>query len=171
MTIYHGNKTDIEIRNYLSTTDGLLLGQLIMNLEVSTENHKALKDWAMGLLSITHGIHIIEQPVECPGCHLALYDQAAIDGWCTDCNPEELDATGNAYTDAASKAFFSVPEHLEHVHDFTGPEEGPVQCVGCGEVRHTTRMRANCKHMNVYKNYDGVWMCLDCTGPVDCYEP
>ncbi len=31
-----------------------------------------------------------EQPiVTCPGCQMVLYDQAAIDGWCTDCNPDQ----------------------------------------------------------------------------------
>ena len=30
------------------------------------------------------------EPVkQCPGCKMAIYDQAARDGWCTNCNPDE----------------------------------------------------------------------------------
>jgi len=160
MTIYHGNKADVEIRQYLASTEGKVLGQLIMNLD-ETEDHliKALKDWLIGLLGVTHGIHLIDeglkQPKECPGCHLAIYEQAAIDGWCTDCNPNQGEGELN----------------FEHVHDFTGPELGPVQCVGCGEIRHTTRKKANCKHMNVYENHEGGWNCLDCDEPAIDYRP
>lgn len=25
----------------------------------------------------------------CPGCKMAIYDLAAAEGWCTDCNPKE----------------------------------------------------------------------------------
>lgn len=28
---------------------------------------------------------------KCPGCFLAIYDDAAMQGWCTDCYPPEID--------------------------------------------------------------------------------
>lgn len=32
---------------------------------------------------------------ECPGCFMAIYEGAAKDGWCTDCNPNNRIDSGN----------------------------------------------------------------------------
>jgi len=48
---------------------------------------------AIGNLPETLTVRNVERPVSefegktCPGCKMAIYDKAADDGWCTDCDP------------------------------------------------------------------------------------
>jgi hypothetical protein len=43
-----------------------------------------------------HRKEVLAMPLprnECPGCFITIYDLAAKDGWCTNCNPDNRTST------------------------------------------------------------------------------